>query len=85
MTGSQCGFGYRTSLFKRTAWPAPGSDSAAGGGRPGPTGRYVVLDVTFALERDPMSAPVRYDELARKLSVEVGDRAPAGRRPGRRA
>ena len=35
-----------------------------------------MLDVTFSLERDPMSAPVRYDELARKLSVEVGDRAP---------
>ena len=65
MAGSQCGFGYRTSLFKRT--PSPAS---------GPTGRYVVLDVTFALERDPMSAPVRYAELARKLAVQVGDRAP---------
>ena len=64
MTGSQCVFGYRTSLFKRNAVAQ------------GPTGRYVVLDVTFSLERDPMSAPVRYDELARKLSVEVGDRAP---------
>ena len=48
----------------------------AGGGRAGPTGRYVVLDVTFALERDPMSAPVKYAELARKLAVEVGERAP---------
>jgi UDP-N-acetylmuramate dehydrogenase len=36
----------------------------------------VVLDVTFSLERDPMSVPVRYAELARKLSAEVGDRAP---------
>jgi UDP-N-acetylmuramate dehydrogenase len=89
MTGSQCGFGYRTSLFKRTALPHAdhGSGSAQGpapgqaqgsalGPAHGPTGRYVVLDVTFSLERDPMSAPVRYDELARKLSVDVGARAP---------
>jgi UDP-N-acetylmuramate dehydrogenase len=72
MAGSQCAFGYRTSLFKRTAWP-PADGPAAGGG---PTGRYVVIDVTFALERDPMSAPVRYAELARKLGVEAGERAP---------
>jgi UDP-N-acetylmuramate dehydrogenase len=92
MAGSECGFGYRTSLFKRTAFaragadPVGGTDSAAAGPAggsaprqlttPGPTGRYVVLDVTFSLERDPASAPVRYAELARKLSVEVGDRAP---------
>jgi UDP-N-acetylmuramate dehydrogenase len=81
MTGSECGFGYRTSLFKRTAFASPGPDPAGGSATeqrpaPGPTGRYVVLDVTFSLERDPMSAPVRYAELARKLSVEVGDRAP---------
>jgi UDP-N-acetylmuramate dehydrogenase len=88
MPGSQCGFGYRTSMFKRTPWPAQGAKAAAAPGAkaaaapdptgraPGPTGRYVVLDVTFALERDPMSAPVRYAELARKLAVEVGDRAP---------
>ena len=78
MAGGQCGFGYRTSLFKRTPWPAPGSDAPVevGAAAPGPTGRYVVLDVTFALERDPMSVPVRYAELARKLDVEVGDRAP---------
>jgi UDP-N-acetylmuramate dehydrogenase len=72
MAGSQCAFGYRTSLFKRTAWP-PADGSAADRG---PTGRYVVIDVTFALERDPMSAPVRYAELARKLGVEAGERAP---------
>jgi UDP-N-acetylmuramate dehydrogenase len=69
MAGGQCGFGYRTSLFKRTPWPASGQAA-------GPTGRHVVLDVTFALERDPMSMPVRYAELARKLAVDVGDRAP---------
>jgi UDP-N-acetylmuramate dehydrogenase len=77
MAGSECGFGYRTSLFKRTAWPPAAGESASGiAAEPGPTGRYVVLDVTFSLERDPMSVPVRYAELARKLSAEVGDRAP---------
>jgi UDP-N-acetylmuramate dehydrogenase len=35
-----------------------------------------VLDVTFALVRDSMSAPVRYAELAAKLGIGVGDRAP---------
>jgi UDP-N-acetylmuramate dehydrogenase len=39
-------------------------------------GRWVVLAVTFALERSDLSAPVRYAELARRLDVELGDRAP---------
>jgi UDP-N-acetylmuramate dehydrogenase len=41
-------------------------------------GRWVVLAVTFALERDARSAPVRYAELARRLEVELGARAPLG-------
>ncbi len=91
LAGGECGFGYRTSRFKRTAWPprAPGSRTGAGAGPAGPaagvapvgsgaspTGRYVVLDVTFALERDPMSVPVRYSELAARLNVQTGERAP---------
>jgi UDP-N-acetylmuramate dehydrogenase len=77
MAGSECGFGYRTSLFKRTAFPPAAGGSGPGiAAEPGPTGRYVVLDVTYSLERDPMSTPVRYAELARKLSVAVGDTAP---------
>jgi UDP-N-acetylmuramate dehydrogenase len=63
---ADCQFGYRASVFKTSPWPDAGS----------PTGRYVVLDVTFALARDPRSTPVRYPELARKLGVEVGGRAP---------
>jgi UDP-N-acetylmuramate dehydrogenase len=59
-----CGFGYRTSVFKRTGWPGS------------VTGRYVVLEVTFALARDSLSAPVRYAELAGRLGVGVGDQAP---------
>jgi UDP-N-acetylmuramate dehydrogenase len=41
-------------------------------------GRWVVLAVTFALERSALSAPIRYAELARRLGVQVGDRAPLG-------
>ncbi|MPR00469.1 UDP-N-acetylmuramate dehydrogenase [Modestobacter sp. I12A-02628] len=39
-------------------------------------GRYVVLTVTFALQPGPLSAPVGYAELARRLGVQVGERAP---------
>jgi len=39
-------------------------------------GRWVVLAVTFELERSDRSAPIRYAELARRLGVELGDRAP---------
>ncbi|HTN24493.1 MAG TPA: UDP-N-acetylmuramate dehydrogenase [Solirubrobacteraceae bacterium] len=38
--------------------------------------RWAVLRVTFALERSGLSEPVRYAELARRLGVEVGARAP---------
>jgi len=56
-TPAQCGFAYRTSVFK-------GAD------------RYVVLAVTFALRRDPLSSPVRYLELAEKLGAQAGAREP---------
>ncbi len=62
LTGAECGFGYRTSLFKRA--------------RAGATGRYIVLSVTFLLERGPLSEPIRYPELARSLGVALGERAP---------
>jgi UDP-N-acetylmuramate dehydrogenase len=77
LAGADCHFGYRTSLFKRTAWPQPQSGQGKGmTAAAGPTGRYVVLDVTFALERDPMSVPVSYAELAARLGVVRGERAP---------
>lgn len=41
------------------------------------TDRYVVLKVTFALERSEMSAPVRYAALAERLRVQIGDRVSA--------
>lgn len=59
LTPDECGFAYRTSVFK-------GND------------RYVVLAVTFALRRSPLSAPVRYAELARTLGVSAGDQVPLG-------
>jgi len=61
---ADCGFGYRSSVFKRSL--APGSV----------TGRFVVLRVTFALVADKLSMPVRYPELARALGVDPGGRAP---------
>jgi UDP-N-acetylmuramate dehydrogenase len=38
---------------------------------------HVVLDVTFALERSDLGAPVRYGELARRLGAAPGQRVPA--------
>jgi UDP-N-acetylmuramate dehydrogenase len=38
------------------------------------TGRFVVLSVTFRLAVQPVSAPVRYAELAQALGVAIGDR-----------
>jgi UDP-N-acetylmuramate dehydrogenase len=73
LTAADCGFGYRTSTFKRSlrSWvPAPGGPSV--------TGRFVVLGMTFRLERSARSAPVRYAELARTLGVSEGGRAPLG-------
>jgi UDP-N-acetylmuramate dehydrogenase len=39
-------------------------------------GRWLVLAVTFELDRQPHSEPIRYAELARKLDVELGASAP---------
>jgi UDP-N-acetylmuramate dehydrogenase len=68
-------FGYRTSMFKRQA-AGDGGQDGAGGRRGAGTGRFVVLDVTFRLAASPLSAPVRYGELARLLGVTEGSRVP---------
>jgi UDP-N-acetylmuramate dehydrogenase len=60
-TSSELRFGYRDSILKRT--------TTAG------SPRHVVLTVEFQLALGRMSAPVKYAELARKLGVEVGQRA----------
>jgi UDP-N-acetylmuramate dehydrogenase len=59
LAAGDCGFGYRTSLFKETP------------------DRYVVLSVEFQLPLGSQSAPIAYAELAHRLGVDVGDRAPA--------
>jgi UDP-N-acetylmuramate dehydrogenase len=71
--GAGCGFGYRTSAFKRSlqAAPRPGAPAAV-------TGRFVVLGVRFLLAAGELSDPVRYAELARALGVAERDRAPLG-------
>ena len=71
LAGAECGFGYRTSAFKRSLQTerSPAGPAAV-------TGRFVVLSVRFLLARDRLSAPVRYAELARALDVAEGGRAP---------
>jgi UDP-N-acetylmuramate dehydrogenase len=39
-------------------------------------GRYLVLEVIFQLRQGDLAEPVAYAELARRLGVEVGQRAP---------
>ena len=53
----ECGFAYRTSVFKYND-------------------RFVVLSVDFSLAVSPLSAPIRYAELARTLGVDAGERVP---------
>lgn len=63
---TELGFGYRASALKRSmrvdGW--------------GPTPRYVVLEVGFQLRLGTLSAPIGYAELAARLDVSVGERAP---------
>ena len=61
VTAADCEFGYRHSRFKEERF------------RGGP--RFVILEVTLALEPSELSAPVRYAELARTLGVDAGARA----------
>jgi UDP-N-acetylmuramate dehydrogenase len=73
-----CSFAYRTSLFKSGRPESLVSSSA--GSRPRAAGqpRYVVLDVTFRLARQSLSAPVGYAELAAELGVGLGEQAGVG-------
>jgi UDP-N-acetylmuramate dehydrogenase len=59
LAAADCGFGYRTSAFKRSITP------------PAVTGRFVVLGVTFQLTSDRLSQPLRYAELAGALSLDA--------------
>jgi UDP-N-acetylmuramate dehydrogenase len=75
---AECGFGYRTSTFKRGGGAGPEPARRAALDPAAATGRFVVLGVTFRLDRDPLSAPLRYGELARTLAVAEGERVPLG-------
>ncbi len=70
----ELGFGYRTSLLKRSMHSEGRDDDPRAPWYPSP--RYVVLDVQFQFRLGTLSAPVGYGELARRLGVEVGQRAP---------
>ena len=59
LAAADCGFGYRTSAFKRSITP------------PAVTGRFVVLGVTFQLTSDRLSQPLRYAELAGALGLDA--------------
>jgi UDP-N-acetylmuramate dehydrogenase len=59
LSAADCGFGYRTSAFKRSITA------------PAVTGRFVVLGVTFQLTSDRLSRPLRYGELAGALGLEA--------------
>ena len=70
---ADCGFGYRTSMFKGHA---AGQARGATLNPAAATGRFVILAVTFRLAVSPRSAPVRYGELSRVLGVAEGERVP---------
>jgi UDP-N-acetylmuramate dehydrogenase len=82
IAGADCGFGYRTSMFKRQAAGEGAGNGvlASRGASLNPaaaTGRFVILAVTFRLAVSPLSAPVRYGELSRVLGVSDSERVPA--------
>lgn len=70
---SKLGLTYRSSILKKSL-----TDPEIGGGRTwGPTGRWVILSVTFSVRAASLSSPVAYKQLADKLGVELGARVPA--------
>jgi UDP-N-acetylmuramate dehydrogenase len=73
LAAADCGFGYRTSSFKRSI------------AAPAVTGRFVVLAVTFQLTTDRMSGPLRYAELAGALGLDAARQGTGGQDEGARA
>lgn len=74
-------FGYRDSLLKqsRLQTEADSGRSRFAPARPGTnpaTGRWIVLEVDFALQRGG-GTPIRYAQLARALGVPMGTVVPA--------
>jgi UDP-N-acetylmuramate dehydrogenase len=73
----ELGFGYRTSVLKQSMHEGSGTDDGAAAGPWYPSPRYVVLEVGFQTRLGSLSAPIGYPELARRLGVQVGERAPS--------
>ncbi|SDD70137.1 UDP-N-acetylmuramate dehydrogenase [Sanguibacter gelidistatuariae] len=76
---TELGFGYRTSMLKRSTQLVPTDVSPSTPVDPlapwYPSPRYVVLDVSFQFRLGSLSTPIAYPELARRLDVAVGARA----------
>ncbi|WP_296182769.1 UDP-N-acetylmuramate dehydrogenase [uncultured Mobiluncus sp.] len=74
-------FGYRDSLLKQSrlqveAYPGRSRFAPARAGTNPATGRWIVLEVDFAVQRGG-GTPVRYAQLARALGVPMGTVVPA--------
>jgi UDP-N-acetylmuramate dehydrogenase len=63
-SGTELGFGYRTSALKHPALPGPAP---------------IAVEVEFELDASGLGAPVRYGELAATLGVAPGDRCEPAR------
>lgn len=75
LTRAELALTYRSSNLKRSM-----RDPKIGGGcRWTPTGRWIVLEAEFQLGREELSQPVRYQQLADTLSVQLGERVPTRR------
>lgn len=75
LTRADLALTYRNSNLKRSM-----RDPKIGGGRRWtPTGRWIVLEAEFQLGREELSRPVRYQQLADALSVQLGVRVPTRR------
>lgn len=75
LTRAELALTYRSSNLKRSM-----RDPKIGGGRRWtPTGRWIVLEAEFQLGREDLSQPVRYQQLADALSVQLGERVPTRR------
>ncbi|WEV42304.1 UDP-N-acetylmuramate dehydrogenase [Bifidobacterium sp. ESL0682] len=64
-------FGYRSSALKSSMYTAPATPADSYF----PTPRYVVLSVTFTLQRNETNE-VAFGQLAKALGVEMGERMP---------
>ncbi|WP_307815717.1 UDP-N-acetylmuramate dehydrogenase [Myceligenerans indicum] len=78
LTNSELGFGYRTSILKRSMQAAGRQEGEGDPLAPWyPTPRHIVLDVTLQMRLGTLSGPIAYSQLAGRLGAEQGDRVPS--------